>query len=130
MNEGGFDQSEMNPQTTVKNALTSIDKALSSYHAGEIGDLKFLGVAINIWNVVDSDQSLKGKAEQVMRDQRQYLHQLAGLNISKSGDPVKKRYNPSNWVGDMPKEFKGKEKDFMIDKMLSFRNFVERVGGI
>jgi hypothetical protein len=46
------------------------------------------------------------------------------LDMSK-GDPIRERYDPNRWVGMIPPEFKGKEGEFIKDRIGSLNSLFE-----
>jgi len=118
-------QSEVSELTVVKEGVISdLGAAVESYDGGDIDSLKMLARACNAWKKVNRNPQLKRKLEEEMRRRRQYLHAMAGLDMSE-GDPVKERYDPNYWVGKIPPEFKGKEGEFIKDKIGSLSNLFQ-----
>lgn len=109
----------------VEEHLNTVDTALSKLNNGEMNALEVLGEAIQVWKAINQDKELAKKREAYFRQQRQILHQLAPLDMSK-GDPVKERYNPYSWLGKT-REIKGKPQEFIQEKMSSFRLMLENL---
>jgi len=112
--------------SVVEEHLNTVDTALSKFNNGEINEVQFLGEAIQIWKAIKQDKELTKKLKAYFHQQRQILHELAPLDISK-GDPVRERYDPNLWVGQMTPEMKGKTEEFFQDKMSSFRLMLENL---
>lgn len=103
--------------------INALDEAVSDFQDGEINSLRMFAQVLNAWNKAYENPTLKTMIEQALRKRRQAMHQLARLDIAKYGDPVRKRYNPQYWLGEMPREFKGKEEVYLLDKINSLREF-------
>lgn len=103
--------------------INDLDSAVSDFQDQKIGGLEMLTRAVNAWNKANENAVLKKMIKEEMRRRRQQLHQIAYLDISKHGDPIKQRLNPNFWLVNMPEYFKGKEEDFVLDRIGSLREF-------
>jgi len=96
---------------------TEPDKALKWLVAG----------CVFAWARARQNEGLKKKIEEEMRRQRLFLHQNFGLDIQKDGDPIRKRYDPSCWLGNLPPDLNGnEEKEAYIGYRINcLREFME-----
>lgn len=103
--------------------INDLDQAVSDFQDEKIGGLEMLARAVNAWRKANENEALKKMIKEEMRRRRIGIHQIARLDISKHGDPIEHRYNPKYWVVKMPKYLKGKEEEFVLDRIGSLREF-------
>lgn len=122
---------EEHPQVTEEQLLqeevtNDIDMIIHAYEERKIAGMQLLGGALDAWGKAHTNPNLVGAIEHAMKEHRQKMHQLAGLNdIQRHGDPARKRYDPKYWMETMPHQFKGgKEEVFLLDRTKSLRAFL------
>lgn len=121
---------EKDKETTIaehlllkEEVINDLDQAVSDSQDEKISDLELFARAVNAWKKANENETLRKMIKEEMRRRRLQLHQIAQLDISKHGDPIKQRYNPNFWLIKMPEYFKGKEEEFILDRIKSLREF-------
>jgi len=107
----------------VEEKINELDQIISQFRDQQIDGSGMVGQVIEFWNKVNQNPTLKPMVEAKMKELRVQLHQVAPLDISEHGDPVRKRYDPREWIRRIPPEFKGKEDEFVLDRIGSLRDF-------
>lgn len=107
----------------VEGKINELDQIVSQFQDQQIDGLGMVSQVLEFWDKANQDPILKPMIEAKMKELRVQLHQVAPLNISEYGDPVKKRYDPREWLGRIPPEFKGKKEEFILDRVGSLRDF-------
>lgn len=123
MKENGKETTIAEHLLLKEEVINDLDLAVSDYQDQKIGGLEMLARAVNTWNKANENEALRKMVNDEMRRRRQQLHQVAYLDISKRGDPIKQRYNPNLWLVKMPEYYKGKEEEFVLDRIRSLREF-------
>jgi len=62
------------------------------------------------WARANRNKVLKEKIEEEMRNQRLFLRRNFNYDFTKHGDLVRKRYDPSYWLGNLPPDLNGNEE--------------------
>jgi len=101
-------------------AINCLDTAVRKFQDGEITDLQLFASAANAWRKAIRNPILKSAIETEFKKRRLALHQTAPLNITKQGDPIKKRYNPNYWLGTPAMQ--ENPQAFLLDRIASLRN--------
>jgi hypothetical protein len=106
----------------VEEKVNQLDQIVSDFQNKQISELKIYNRVVKFWDEVNQNPILKPMIEVQIRELRLQLHQLAPLDISKHGDPVRRRYDPREWIGRIPPEFEKKEEVFVLDRIRSLRD--------
>ena len=120
---------DQNKEKTVKHFLSKneiidrLDDAVKQSEEGKISDLQLFAHAANAWREANHNPAIKSALEKEMRKRRLVLHQIAPLNISKDGDPIRKRYDPNYWLGT--EELRNNPKGFLLNRIASLKNLFE-----
>jgi hypothetical protein len=121
--ESVYEKTDKN--TLVNSGIEGLKKAIEAFEGEQIDAAGLVAGATNIWNNLNSNSEIKVKIEEEMRDRRMALHQMAAIDISRNGDPVRRRYDPSMWMQSIPEYMKDHPKEFAVDRCKSLLNLLE-----
>lgn len=126
MGEQGETFDEGAEKTTLIGAgIEGLKKSIDAYEQGKIDAVGLVMGATNVWENLNSDSEAKMKIEEEMRDRRMALHQMAPIDISRNGDPVRRRYDPNMWMQSIPEFMKDHPKEYALDRCKSLVNLLE-----
>jgi len=109
--------------------IGGLGQAISDFQDKKISGLSLFAEASGAWRKANRNETLKAEIEKAIRRMRLTIHQLAPINISEQSDPVRQRYNPNYWLGDIRKEFKNEEEieKFILGRTQSLKEFFENL---
>jgi hypothetical protein len=111
------------PLLLKEEVINDLDKVIRGFQDGEIDSLRMYCGVVNAWRKANKNEELRGMIEEEMRRRRQQLHQVAQLDISEQGDPVRQRFDPNLWLGKIPEELSKREEKFVLDRIGGLRGF-------
>jgi len=105
--------------------INDLDIVVKRFQDGETDNLQLLAGAVNAWEKANQNPILKLAIKKEIKKRRMALHQMMPLvNITKHGDPIKKRYNPHNWPKDTP-GIEESSQAFLLSRIDSLRSLFE-----
>lgn len=80
-----------------------------------------------VWSEAIKNKKLNEIMSLDMQRKRFALHQMMNIDIKKDGDPIKVRYNPTLWLEKIPKEYEGREEEYLLGKVKTLKDFFENL---
>jgi len=114
---------EENPLVLKEKVVNDLDEVVRGFQDGEIDGFRMYCGVVNAWRRANKNEELKRMIGEEMKRRRQQLHQVARLDISRHGDPVRQRFDPNLWLGRVPEELSKEEEKFVLDRIGSLREF-------
>lgn len=106
--------------------IQSLRKVIDGYEKGMVGEFDLFAAAFDGWRELNADPAMRERIDKSIRTKRMGLHQLASIDMSK-GDPVRKRYDPEEWVKNVPEGYEGSPVNFYLDRSKSLLTFLENL---
>lgn len=103
-------------------AITRLDQTVTDFQDEKINSLQMFAQVLNTWNKAYANPELKKLIDQEFRKRRQAMQQFGSLDIGRRGDPIRKRYSPQYWLGEIPEELKNKQEVFILDRIKTLRS--------
>jgi hypothetical protein len=125
MEENGGTFEGVDKSTLLGAGIEGLKNSIEAYDQGKIDAAALVLGATNVWENLNSHSEVKVKIEEEMRDRRMALHQMAPIDISRNGDPVRRRYDPNMWMQSIPEFMKDHPKEFVVDRCKSLLNLLE-----
>ena len=114
------------PETLKGDATKQLEEIAEDFTNNRIDSMGFYMSARNIWENINRNPVLRGKINDALRQQRLAIHQIAAIDMSK-GDPIRKRYDPNEWLKNIPPELMNKKDIYLQDKVRSLRNLIKNI---
>lgn len=119
-----FDFPEPERKTTLQSAITDIKEDVQKFNNNSIDTPALLHGVMSVWGDIYAVPELRTKVEKGFREKRLKLRTFFEMDISK-GDPIRKRYDPTLWMRNVPPELKSNPSLYILDKCESLLTFLE-----
>lgn len=120
-----FEFPEPNPNSPFGGAIFRIESKRREFVEHDIDTLEFLKSIMDVWGNLNSNPTAHSKIESGIRDRRMKLSSVFTLDIPRHGDPIRKRYDPTLWMRNVPQELKQQPSVYILDRCKSLLTFLE-----
>lgn len=107
--------------------LELLRQTIQEFEKKDISTLDLFSKAMDAWENLNRDETLRGRIDIGLRKQRLFLRDLYGQLDVTHGDPARKRYDPNGWVTEAQTLEKGHEEGFYLDRTKSLLTFLEGI---
>jgi len=114
------------PETLKGNAIKQLEEITEDFTNNKIDSVGLYMSARNIWGNINRNPVLREKIDEALKLQRLAVRQVAVIDISK-GDPIRKRYDPDEWLKSIPPELMNKKNVYFQDKVKSLLNLFRSI---
>lgn len=108
----------------VELAIIDMKAAIAGFYGFPNAE-NLLNTSLYVWEGVNSSEKVRLLIEEEIRQKRIILNQFATLDIGKDGDPVRRRYDPNLWQGNIPKQFEFNKGGYILERSESLLQFLE-----
>ena len=115
------------PGLLKEEVINDLDTAVRRHNDGEIDSLELYAEAVNVWRKANKNKTIRARIKEGIKKRRMVVHQMAAIDIPEGGDPLRQRYDPNHWMGSIPDEFRGREEEFILERIGSLREFFEHI---
>jgi hypothetical protein len=119
-----FEFPEGNESDVIGEASQLLIDAIADYQAHKFTYAGLYFDALVIWTGINNNPTLHKIVEEGLRKKRQEMATVFTLDLSK-GDPIRKRYDPSFWMDEIPRKMESDPSNYVYDKCKSLLSFLE-----
>jgi hypothetical protein len=123
-----FDFPEPDRKSTLQGAITGIKEDVEKFNSNSIDTAALLHGVMSTWGDIYAVPELRTKIERGFREKRLKMRTYFEMDMSK-GDPIRKRYDPTLWMRNVPPELKSNPSLYILDKCKSLLTFLESLDG-
>ncbi len=116
----------LEPKPVLDNALRDLRTAIGDYEVVKIDSTGLYCSVLNIWSDLAGNIEVYTKIEDAMAEKRRMMGQIAPIDLS-MGDPVRQRYDPLNWVKNIPDDNSVHPGAFILDRSKSLLSLLEGI---